>query len=430
MSSQNELIRSLNNHGSSLSLPNSSDVSRSLRHPNFNAQNESMNHSRASTNTPSYPLLFNPINNTTQLNNPGGNFPRAAPVGHSLPFEGHVFYLDIPPDEKVKKFADLLVTYGGKVEDKFDPQIMTHLVINPSHKEIQALATAKRNKKALDLASKAASNETSSIVEVCTNMGKQIVHVNSLVKKMKEIQASKKKAVASVKKEAPKNPIPLFQPHQYVANQQQQQFPNHLLASNNHNSHVASNNFHQQLFSAQTANPNAKRRKVEPQSISNALPNFMLQHTSSSFFNNPRMGPNTGVKPNLLTVEDMLTNCKPLVKSFSLDKRGPMSFPGLNLESPYPLISPFFSQEEAVVSWKKKLERDKEAADKEKLEGKEGKFLAQPLKKEGWCECCSTKYDDLEQHVLTPKHVSFANNSANYKEIDEFIMNNSGLSQT
>lgn len=96
--------------------------------------------------------------------------------------------------------------------------------------------------------------------------------------------------------------------------------------------------------------------------------------------------------------------------------QGHSCFPKLNLESTFPLLSPFLSYEEALIVWKKKNER--EAAERE--------TPAKPAKKEGWCECCLVKYEDLDQHVKTLKHVDYAMNDGNYAEIDAFIRDMNG----
>jgi len=114
-----------------------------------------------------------------------------------------------------------------------------------------------------------------------------------------------------------------------------------------------------------------------------------------------------------LIVEDIATNCKPLIKHFSMEKRGHSSFPKLNLDSTFPLLSPFLSFEEAMLVWKKKSERENNE--------KASNSSRPQLKKEGWCECCSVKYDDLEQHVKTVKHVDYAMDDRNYAAIDNFI---------
>jgi len=119
---------------------------------------------------------------------------------------------------------------------------------------------------------------------------------------------------------------------------------------------------------------------------------------------------------------------------------GLTAFPSLHFHS-FPLVSPFFTEEEGAFLHKKKLERDLQPplppignlsaanplsppllpvphsnsmARKERRNSAVG---GKPLA--GYCECCLTKYEDMEQHLLTPKHVEFFSNPANYKVIDE-----------
>lgn len=53
---------------------------------------------------------------------------------------------------------------------------------------------------------------------------------------------------------------------------------------------------------------------------------------------------------------------------------------------------------------------------------------AQPVKKEtvknsGYCENCRVKYESLEQHIVSEKHLSFAENDLNFEAIDSLIEN-------
>ncbi|CAI4037938.1 hypothetical protein SMKI_04G2750 [Saccharomyces mikatae IFO 1815] len=52
----------------------------------------------------------------------------------------------------------------------------------------------------------------------------------------------------------------------------------------------------------------------------------------------------------------------------------------------------------------------------------------QPVKKEtvknsGYCENCRVKYESLEQHIVSEKHLSFADNNLNFEAIDSLIEN-------
>eukprot|EP00027_Filamoeba_sp_ATCC50430_P014179 CAMPEP_0168577946 /NCGR_PEP_ID=MMETSP0413-20121227/21060_1 /TAXON_ID=136452 /ORGANISM="Filamoeba nolandi, Strain NC-AS-23-1" /LENGTH=72 /DNA_ID=CAMNT_0008611739 /DNA_START=384 /DNA_END=599 /DNA_ORIENTATION=+ len=67
-------------------------------------------------------------------------------------------------------------------------------------------------------------------------------------------------------------------------------------------------------------------------------------------------------------------------------------------------LSPFFSYEEAMIVITKK-ERDKS-----------NKRVRH--KKDYWCECCSVKFTDFHEHLLTTKHEDFALNNANYADLD------------
>ncbi|KAK0531567.1 Cdc7p-Dbf4p kinase complex regulatory subunit [Tilletia horrida] len=48
-------------------------------------------------------------------------------------------------------------------------------------------------------------------------------------------------------------------------------------------------------------------------------------------------------------------------------------------------------------------------------------------KKPGYCENCRTKFEDIEEHVLTKKHQRFAANPDNFTEIDQIILKCHGI---
>lgn len=41
--------------------------------------------------------------------------------------------------------------------------------------------------------------------------------------------------------------------------------------------------------------------------------------------------------------------------------------------------------------------------------------------KNGYCEGCRVKYDDLEKHVKSERHISYKNDEKNFTGIDELI---------
>jgi len=111
-----------------------------------------------------------------------------------------------------------------------------------------------------------------------------------------------------------------------------------------------------------------------------------------------------------ILLEDLEGTFKPLVKEFLPDKYNNSSIPCIHIDNDTPLLSPFLTSEEARSAWRQK---------EEKQECREGKDKA--MKKGGWCECCSIKYSNLEEHLGTLKHQQFGMNDDNYQEIDAFI---------
>ncbi|CAI4058001.1 protein serine/threonine kinase activating protein DBF4 SKDI_04G2820 [Saccharomyces kudriavzevii IFO 1802] len=47
----------------------------------------------------------------------------------------------------------------------------------------------------------------------------------------------------------------------------------------------------------------------------------------------------------------------------------------------------------------------------------------EPIKNSGYCENCRVKYESLEQHIVSEKHLSFAENNLNFEAIDSLIEN-------
>jgi regulatory subunit for Cdc7p protein kinase len=80
-----------------------------------------------------------------------------------------------------------------------------------------------------------------------------------------------------------------------------------------------------------------------------------------------------------------------------------------------PLLSPFFTSEEALLIAKKKEERAQSTAQQQTVS------VAYVTKKEGLCEACNLKFSDLEEHRSTEKHRQFGANDANWVEIDAIL---------
>ncbi|PRP77763.1 hypothetical protein PROFUN_14124 [Planoprotostelium fungivorum] len=344
------------------------------------------------------PGLFVPLHGTTNTEEPRPHL--FTSVTPRTSFEGCVFFLDVS-SSITKKLVNPIVAFGGKVEGTFNVSLITHLITNqaPSHNPSTDLTdnssyVPTRRKKILK---SSVGGESKDFVSMCKMYNKTIWTVQDLIMALSRLSnlqhARNAKRATQPNLTGPKVNSLLFN---HATAQQHPAFSIPSMLSNGHSNYMSS------------SVPNAI---PPPLKHSMMLPNQNMSNYSSS-------GSQMKALPkSSLIVEDTVTNCKPLIKHFStIEKRGHSCFPKLNLESTFPLLSPFLSYEEALIVWKKKNER--EAAERE--------TPAKPAKKEGWCECCLVKYEDLDQHVKTMKHVDYAMNDGNYAEIDAFIRDMNG----
>ena len=67
------------------------------------------------------------------------------------------------------------------------------------------------------------------------------------------------------------------------------------------------------------------------------------------------------------------------------------------------------------------VQQDKRVSDR--IAGKEEKQIVKKhiVKNPGYCENCRVKYESLDEHILSEKHLSFANNDLNFEAIDCLI---------
>ncbi|NXC92706.1 DBF4A protein, partial [Certhia familiaris] len=96
-----------------------------------------------------------------------------------------------------------------------------------------------------------------------------------------------------------------------------------------------------------------------------------------------------------------------------------LSFPFLNYSVPKP-YSPF-EVDKKYPSGEKQIqckERNKINSDKDC--GMPAQFPQKDKKKRGYCECCGKKYEDMQTHLESERHQSFAQ-STQYKVVDDII---------
>jgi len=122
-----------------------------------------------------------------------------------------------------------------------------------------------------------------------------------------------------------------------------------------------------------------------------------------------------GVKPKVrklhapfIKVEDQSRTYKPLVHE--LKEWPKIYFDGLLGSCPFD-------------SPKKDLENDRQEQAKAKRKTAE----EDKNKKRGYCECCCVHYEDLDKHLYSNHHQSFAKDSSNYQSLDELINKGSSL---
>ncbi|KAH0627480.1 hypothetical protein JD844_003229 [Phrynosoma platyrhinos] len=117
------------------------------------------------------------------------------------------------------------------------------------------------------------------------------------------------------------------------------------------------------------------------------------------------------LKNPFLKVEDRRCHYRPFYLQLT-------SFPVVNYSNPSP-CSPFEVEKKNANGQKEiqNKQRNQEIKDKEK-----GPLQLPPKhkKRKGYCECCLKKYDDLQAHVESEQHQTFAQ-SSHYQVVDDII---------
>ncbi|CAE1322852.1 PXDN [Acanthosepion pharaonis] len=59
----------------------------------------------------------------------------------------------------------------------------------------------------------------------------------------------------------------------------------------------------------------------------------------------------------------------------------------------------------------------------------ERRKLAEKKLRQGFCECCEIRFDDVKKHLNSPEHLAFVKNESNYRQLDSLITNGYNVQQ-
>lgn len=334
----------------------------------------------------------------------------------------------MPKDEKTKKIEQTIVGLGGKNEPFFNINNITHLVTNrplegKPTKETKSKSSSNsklntnglqqsRRKRVEKMIASSPQTAQEDIIQVALKAGKQVQHVHQFITYLngllqaRSAQNSPNVTVVSatvpatiIMNSVPTTPttlnpniinpqtlfpngnppiIPIISPTNYSPVSHPayqfppQQFPNRHKQPSNSNTNVQMPSFplSNSLLQLGQLGKRSKKQKKE------------VEKTRASQWSN------LAQQYPCVVVEDLTGVLDPWEHYFIPDKHNNPTYPKLNLESA-PFVSPFLRNKEDIPS----KSPPEDIILKEKFPKDEGKYS----KKEGYCECCSMKYSNMEE---------------------------------
>lgn len=332
----------------------------------------------------------------------------------------------MPKDEKTKKIEQTISGLGGKIETFFNINNLTHLVTNRPFEGKPTKETKSKNssntklntnglvqsrrKRVEKMLANSPQTSQEDIIQVALKAGKQVQHVHQFIPYLNGLlqarSAQNSTNVTVVSATVPATIIMNSVPG--TPNAQNPNIINPQTLFPNGNPPISTNSqlynpashpgyqFTTQQFTTRHKQPSNTNVNVQMPSF--PLSNSLLQLGQISKRSKKQkkevektrasQWSNLAQQYPCVVVEDLTGVLEPWEHYFIPDKHNNPTYPKLNLESA-PFVSPFLRNKEEIPS----KSPTEDIIIKDKFAKDEGKFS----KKDGYCECCSMKYSNMEE---------------------------------